>query len=93
MTVSLNCCSQNGGNLYRAPYYNGTPNIGPRIIGNLDLSPYRSRNTASNMKSETHHLLTAWRGKLALCRLKRALPFCQGAHTREDGGGECSFHN
>ena len=37
---SLNYCSQNGGNLYRAPYYNGNPNIGPRIIGNLDQSPY-----------------------------------------------------
>ena len=37
--VSLNYCSQNGGNLYRAPYYNGNPNIGPRIIGNLDQSP------------------------------------------------------
>ena len=36
MVVSLNYCSQNGGNLYRAPYYNGSPNIGPRIIGNLD---------------------------------------------------------
>ena len=40
MVVSLNYCSQNGGNLYRAPYYNGNPNIGPRIIGNLDQSPY-----------------------------------------------------
>ena len=40
MVVSLNYCSQNGGNLYRAPYYNGNPNIGPRIIGNLDQYPY-----------------------------------------------------
>ena len=37
--VSLNYCSQNGGNLYRAPNYNGNLNIGPRIIGNLDQSP------------------------------------------------------
>ena len=36
LVVSLNYSSQNGGNLYRAPYYNGNPNIGPRIIGNLD---------------------------------------------------------
>ena len=42
MEVSLENCSQNGGNLYRAPYYNGNPNIGPRIIGNLDQSPYGS---------------------------------------------------
>ena len=42
MVVSLNYCSQNGGNVYRAPYYNGNPNIGPRIIGNLDQSPYTS---------------------------------------------------
>ena len=40
MIVSLNYCSQNGGNVYRAPYYHGNPNIGPRIIGNLNLSPY-----------------------------------------------------
>ena len=39
MGVSLNYCSQNGGNLYRAPYYNGNPNIGPRIMGNLDQYP------------------------------------------------------
>ena len=37
--VSLNYCSQNGGKFYRDPYYNGNPNIGPRIIGNLDQSP------------------------------------------------------
>ena len=41
MVVSLNYCSQNGGNLYRTPYYNGNPNIGPRIIGNLDQYPHR----------------------------------------------------
>ena len=42
MVVSLNYCSQNGGNLYRAPYYNGNPYIGPRTIENLDQSPYIS---------------------------------------------------
>ena len=41
MGVSLNYCSQNGGNVYRAPYYNGNPNIGPLILGNLDQYPYR----------------------------------------------------
>ena len=40
MEVSLNYCSQNGGNLYRAPYYTGNPNIGPRIMGNLDQYPH-----------------------------------------------------
>ena len=40
MEVSLNYYSQNGGNVYRDPYYNGNPNIGPRIIGSLDQSPY-----------------------------------------------------
>ena len=40
MVVSLNYCSQNGGNIYRAPYYNGNPSIGPRIIGDLDQYPY-----------------------------------------------------
>ena len=40
MVVSLNYCSQNGGNVYRDPHYNGNPNIGPRIIGNLDQYPY-----------------------------------------------------
>ena len=55
MVVSLNYCSQNGGNLYRAPYYNGHPNIGPRIIGNLDQSPYRDRY-AFNLGLEAHAL-------------------------------------
>ena len=40
MVVSLNYCSQNGGNVYRAPYYDRNPNIGPRSIGNLDQSPH-----------------------------------------------------
>ena len=39
MVVSLNYCAQNGGNLYRAPYYNGNPTMGPRIIRNLDQYP------------------------------------------------------
>ena len=43
VVVSLNYCSQNGGHLYRAPYYNGNPNRGPRVIGNLDQSPCGSR--------------------------------------------------
>ena len=47
MGVSLNYCSQNGGNLYRAPYYNGNPNIGPRIMGNLDQYPYHFGYEAS----------------------------------------------
>ena len=38
MEVSLNYCSQNGGNLYRAPYYNRNLNIGPRINSNLGQS-------------------------------------------------------
>ena len=40
MEVSLNYCSQNGGNLYRTPYYNRNLNIGPRIVSNLGQSPY-----------------------------------------------------
>ena len=44
MVVSLNYCSPNGGNLYRAPYYNGNPKKGPRIIGNLDQYPYGDPN-------------------------------------------------
>ena len=39
VVVSLNYCSQNGGNVYRDPYYNGNPNTGPCIIGNLDQYP------------------------------------------------------
>ena len=41
MVVSLNYCSQNGGNVYRAPYYNRNLNIGPRIDSNLRQSPYK----------------------------------------------------
>ena len=61
MVVSLNYCSQNGGNLYRAPHYNGNPNIGPRIIGNLDQysyriqwdsNPIRENQTGKNMETE-----------------------------------------
>ena len=40
LVVSLNYCSQNGGDLYRAPYYNGNPNMGPCITGNSDQSSY-----------------------------------------------------
>ena len=43
--VSLNYCSQNGGNVFRAPYHNGNPNIGPRIIGNLDQYPHSGLET------------------------------------------------
>ena len=39
MEVSLNYCSQNGGTLYRAPYYKRNVNIGPRIDSNLGQSP------------------------------------------------------
>ena len=42
MGVSLNYCSQKGGNLYRDPYYNGNPNIGTRIDSNLGQSPCRA---------------------------------------------------
>ena len=35
--VSLNYCSQNGGNLYRAPYYNRNLNIGPRSNSKLPI--------------------------------------------------------
>ena len=50
MVVSLNCCSQNGGNLYRAPYYNGNPNIGPRIIGNLDQYPHEGSVSRTHLR-------------------------------------------
>ena len=40
LEVSLNYCSQNGGNVYRAPYYNRNPNIGSRIDSNLGQSPF-----------------------------------------------------
>ena len=40
MKVSLNYCSQNGGNLHRALYYNRNLNIGPCTDSNLGQSPY-----------------------------------------------------
>ena len=49
MEVSLNYCSQNGGNVYRAPYYNGNPNIGPRIDSNLGQSPYRVQGLGTGL--------------------------------------------
>ena len=51
MEISLNYCSQNGGNVYRAPYYNGNPKIGRRIIGNLNQYPY---NLAHNLHQADH---------------------------------------
>ena len=38
MEVSLNYCSQNGGNSYWAPYYNRNLNIGPRTDSDLGQS-------------------------------------------------------
>ena len=55
MVVSLNYCSQNGGNVYRAPYYTGNPNIGPRIIGNLDQYPYELSKNPLTVKSVSSH--------------------------------------
>ena len=40
MVISLNYCSQNGGSLYRAPYYIRNLNIGPRVNSNLGQSPH-----------------------------------------------------
>ena len=60
MVVSLNYCSQNGGNLYRAPSYNGNPNIGPRIIGNLDQYPeipFRGFRGRSVWRSRRNYML------------------------------------
>ena len=45
MEVSLNYCPQNGRNLYRDPYYNRNPNIGPRIDSNLGQSPHEYRDS------------------------------------------------
>ena len=52
MEVSLNYCSQNGGNLYRAPYYNRNLNIGPRIDSNLGQSPYVEQTEFGNRYSD-----------------------------------------
>ena len=68
MVVSLNYCSQNGGNLYRAPYYNGNPNIGPRTIGNLD----QSRHTLEDHVSGTCHGAHGALGPTALKASKSA---------------------
>ena len=48
-----NYCSQNGGNLYRAPYYNGNPNIGPRIRGNLDQYPNHCKHFSTGLGTQT----------------------------------------
>ena len=63
MVVSLNYCSQNGGNVYRAPYYNGNPNIGPSIIGTLDQYPYDHKVTSyilSPTQLYASHLAKVW---------------------------------
>ena len=66
MVVSLNYCSQNGGNLKRAPYYNRNPNIGPRIVGNLDQYPHalnpkqKSPKPSSQCVQDVFSLLRVW---------------------------------
>ena len=56
MEVSLNYCSQNGGNVYRAPYYNRNPNIGPRIDSNLGQSPYPNNTPPETPRPSTLNL-------------------------------------
>ena len=56
MVVSLNYCSQNGGHVYRAPYYNGNP----RIIGNLDQSPYRSNIELPDIMMAVTSMVAVW---------------------------------
>ena len=100
MVISLNCCSQNGGNLYRAQYYNGNPNIGPRVIGNLDQYPCglelqcpqraRSRSLeAAAIKQEAADL------EVGILARKRAIT-AQHYETQRDlstyMGGTYSYH-
>ena len=79
MVVSLNYCSQNGGNVYRAPYYNGNPNIGPRIIGNLDQSPNRNPTFTSKTPNPKPQTLNPERKTLGPA-------FCQQPQARADHG-------
>ena len=58
MVVSLNYRSQNGGNSYRAPYYNRNLNIGPRIIRNLEQSPYAIQNNSVRMTVQKQYPFT-----------------------------------
>ena len=50
MGVGPKYCSQNGGNLYRAPYYTRNLNIGPRVNSNLGQSPYPKGSKGSNLQ-------------------------------------------
>ena len=67
MVVSLNYCSQNGGNVYRAPYYNGNPNIGPRIIGNLDQYPYMGYMGIMEKENGNYYILSMSKCPQMLC--------------------------
>ena len=58
--VSLNYCSQNGGNLYRAPYYNRNLNIEPRIDSNLGQSPCELGFRAWGLEIEDLKRLGFW---------------------------------
>ena len=55
---------QNGGNLYRAPYYNRNPNIGPRINSNLGQSPFIATPHSTLSSGASTALLT----ETPLCR-------------------------
>ena len=59
MEVSLNYYSQNGGNLYRAPYYNRNPNIGPRFDSNLGQFPCATLTLIDASKAHNHHVNTS----------------------------------
>ena len=86
MEISLNYCSQNGGNVYRAPYYNGNPNIGPRIIRNLNQTPHGSAVVASLGASMGYSEKTS----ITVLQLVNTAPIrCRLRHEAGKVSGEC----
>ena len=90
MEVSLNYCSQNGGNLYRAPYYNRNPNIGPRIIGNLDQSPH-GRSKRSYLRREVRNSNSQiWRGSRSEVQVAGSTTLRRVENARREARQVCS---
>ena len=83
LVVSPNSCSQNGGNVYRAPYYNWNPNIRARVMGNLDQDPFGFRAASKFPKGRTS---PSWRpmNRLALKMV------CWGYRPLADGHNSAS---
>ena len=91
MVLSPNSCSQNEGNLYRAPYYNGNPNIGPHIIGNLHQYPYTPKGYSAPLQRGFALSYYEAEGEVQILTT-RSLPSAAPRRFRVKGSGLMALH-